>query len=424
MSTIQKTDIDKSVVLGATKITVTRVPYRIASGPTAGQDIICLAGHCPGTGTDYDLIPVQSLEQILELFAGNMADTAAVAAVKASTMYSALVSCWVSGGRNLAILRLGDDADFDGLTDDQRYQLIYTKLGNAYSYITDNEYIQYIVPVEAPAEGYTKADTTFLDFMQQAAFAAAKAINTGSFVQVMLSTESSDVTILANAESIRKKEDWQFKDPGQSYCYSSTLGWLPNNDAYRFVAVPAGRALFSYPEFDVSFEGGLAPAIAGLSSSLQADVSSMGRVVPGVRLFTRLSQDDADALSLAGYMVLGETARQQRRRQTGAIVISDNTMAIPASDFQQEVVMRLTRRVSLAVRLAILPYIGTSGLGIETEVDTVLRTLARDDVIRDYFYRFARDPGDIHRLLLLVSVTPYLPVKALTIEISAGPFTS
>jgi len=310
MTTVQKTDIAKNVVLGSTSITVTRKPFSTISGPTKGQDIICFVGFCPNIGTRYQMIPVESLEQILAILAGDLSNEDNVNAVKDSSIYQSLVSSWAVGGRNAIIMRLGDTDELVDLTDDEKYQLIYDRLAVAYPLITDNEYIQYVVPIDAIAEGYTKENSSFLDFLKQAAFAMAKAINLGTFQQAIISTASSSVTILKNAESIRQKEDWQFRDPAQSYCYSSDLGWLPNNDAYRFVAVPAGRALFSYPEYDVSFEGGLAPAFAGLSAWLPYDVSSMGRILHGVRLFNPLSKDDADILSLAGYIPLGETARQ------------------------------------------------------------------------------------------------------------------
>lgn len=104
--------------------------------------------------------------------------------------------------------------------------------------------------------------------------------------------------------------------------------------------------------------------------------------------------------------------------------MGDSTMAVPASDYRQEVVLRLVRRVSKQVRLALEPLVGTNGTLIDVVVEKTMDKIVEAGVIRDYSFKLKKDERDPYKVRLYLEIVPYLPVKAIEISIVTGPFAS
>lgn len=395
-----------------------------------GRDIIVLAGFYDGSHDDYSIIPVRSVDQVITSIVGDLSDLDAVKAFKKTSIFKALVSCMMNGGRDIVLFKLGSLTEQASIAPgDDAMQYLFDKMkpdgygtesvnwnSGGLFHACDNEWFAYVIPVDAPAEGYTKSDGTHLDFMKLTALTCTHAMSNGVFVQAMLSTTSTNGTVLLNSESMRGKDTWQ-----SSYCYGQQVGWIPGNDAYRFAAVPAGRALFASQEEGTAFEFGLAPAVAGLATTMVDDVSIAGRKLNVSKLLPVLGST-ADDLSMAGFIPVGQSAAMRRSREDGAILLGDNTMAIPVSDFKQEVVLRLARRISLKLRLVLEPLIGTNGLSVGSKVEDAMDALIKAGTIRGYTTKITRDPSDPYRLRLFVEVIPFLPVKAIEINLVSGPF--
>jgi hypothetical protein len=416
----------------ASIINITVTPNQPISGIPVDADVICLLGFMyeeepdPIVSlADNKLVRITSIDSVLSLICGDISNVSALEKTRESSLFQAIVSTWQTGGKNLTFYSLGKTWELDNCTtEDAKMQLIYERLAGALPIVMGDGRVSIVVPIDAIAEGYTKEDNSLIDFMALCAEESASAMTYGNFIQCFVSTGVSDVTTLLNSESIRSKEDWQFRDPAKSYCYSPSLGWIPGNDMYRFVAVPAGRALFSYPEFGVSFVGGFAPALAGLTSSLGSDISITGRVIQSVHLIEPVSGTHADSLSNAGFIPLGESASARRHKTNSATILADQTMAIQASDFQQEVILRFTRRVARKLRLVLERYIGTNGVGIEDALKETLSLIVKEGLMKSYRYRMTRDLNSLDRIKIFVELDPYLPVKVISIDLSAGPFSS
>ena len=406
------------------EIRVTRKPFQVQSYRN-GTEVVCLLGIFPGGQSKlWDLVQVGDIGSILLDMIDDPSNESDIEDARLTSLYRAIASVWSAGCHNIQIVNIGKQSEFDGLSKDDYHDLMFDRTGGGL-YVSTNESIaSIIVPVDAVAEGYLKTTGDFVDYLEQSANAAASAMSSGNFVQVVLSTGTSDVTLLTNSESIRRKEDWQFRDPDKSFCYSQTLGWIPTNDKYRFVAVPAGRAVQTYTSIGVGYLGGLAPAVAGLMGSLASGISLAGRILDNVSHENVLSDPvDIQDLIDAGYIPFGDNASIRRHRIFGSLILADPTMSINVSDYKQEAVLRLARRASMALQLAIEPYIGTNGIGIETAVTQTLTNLANSGVLKGNTVKFSRDPDDpYHSLRIFVQLEPYLPTKLISIELVAGPF--
>jgi hypothetical protein len=405
------------VDLRAIHTTVTESSSISSSKLPVGRDIIVLVGFFDGPHENGSIIPVFSLDQVATSILGTLSDSKAVSELKRTSIFGAIVAAQMNGGTDIVLFKLGSLSELTSKeSKDDQMQYIYDSMETGILDAVDNEWFAYLIPVDAPAEGYLKSDGIFLDFTQLTAFACAKAMSNGVFVQAMLSTASTNGTVLLNSESMRGKEAWQ-----SEYCYGQQVGWIPGNDAYRFAAVPAGRALFASADHGTAFEHGLAPAVAGLATTLGDDISLAGRKLNVSKLLPVLGST-ADEMSVAGFIPVGQSAAMRRSREDGALLLGDNTMAVPMSDFKQEVVLRLARRISIKLRLALEPLVGSNGMSVGAKVQDVMDSIVKAGTIRGYSTKVARDPSDPYRLRLYVEVVPFLPVKAIEINLVAGPF--
>jgi hypothetical protein len=419
----------RGIKLDGMKVTINSTAIASFGSYVEGEDTVLIMGFIPSMNEDlsagdtediYEITPVGELSSFLGSIVGDLSNEQAVESFKQSDIYKAVVSCRKNGAQNIAVLKMGSTQMLESvsITDDEHYDFLYERLFTALPIAVTLDDIDYLVPLDIPAEGYTRDDGTHLDFMSLCADACFDSAKTGHIIQCVMSTMSNSSTIWMNSESIKAKEAWQL-----TYCYSPIKNkWVPDNDKYRFVAVPTGRALFSYQDHSLSFEQGLAPALAGKLASLKDNMSVMGRTLSCYRPMTPVLGSTADNLSIVGFMPTGQTAMMRRKKEFGTVVLNDSTMAIPGSDFRQEVVLRLARRVGSRIRRSLEPIIGTSGSTVSEIVNRIMGKMVTDKMIRSYTYESILDPRDPGKLLIKIQVEPFLPIKAIEISIVAGPF--
>jgi hypothetical protein len=407
-----------------------------------------------------------------------------------SAVAKTLLSCWNAGGRNVVIVKIGDETDLDGLSGYTRSKLMYDDMKQGLEVARGLWYAGIVVPAGVSYEGYretvtgttltlssgrwTHSDTKAsidsdvtavydtganignehwtqyytdsdgitqklsngvimidyspsgaitcdwiakLDFVALLADECAKATQDDILLQGVIGTTSSDPTSLLASWTLTDKYGWQYR-----YCWTEGGGggWLPFNDKYRFVSVAVGRAKFFLRGLDAAFESDLAGHVAGLMSSLPEDVAISGRVVSGVYPTVEPTKAQADLLSVAGLIPFGTTVARKRFGFPEIFPLSDQNLAIHTSDYQQNTILRLARRVTMLLKRRIDTIIGTRGTNLEDIIVEVLESFKERDVIKDYSYRIALSPTDPNKRLVFVELKSYFSVKVIRIAITTG----
>lgn len=294
-------------------------------------------------------------------------------------------------------------------------------LGGGYVDVEDTEYTiftptnQIIMNDEYTTGTFRFTRRTVYDFLDMLATVCAEAMSKGFIVQSMINAEETSVTNLTNNEMLIRKEAWQ-----SYYCLSDKLGWVVNNDKFRFVACPPGRATF-LGEGGYPFEYGLGPTLAGLMSILDDDIAVTGRVVRSVRLQLDLTSSEADSLSAKGFVPFGDTVRTRRGYSQEVVPLADQSMAITRSKLQQLHVLRLVRRVTTEVRHAVGEVIGTRGNKLAGILETVLGEYEKRGILKKYSYKIGMAPDDPHKVLVDIQLLPYFSAKIFQVSIVVGP---
>ena len=130
--------------------------------------------------------------------------------------------------------------------------------------------------------------------------------------------------------------------------------------------------------------------VAGLVSTLNAEVSSTNKEIAASAMRYTLSESQMNQLAGARYVTI-----EQKRALNGStkIVVKDGvTAAQPGSDYQRLSTMRITNTVVQIIRLAADPYIGLpNGLAqrnaLSAEIQSALDKLKERGVIQDFKYQ-------------------------------------
>lgn len=268
-----------------------------------------------------------------------------------------------------------------------------------------------VVAGAVTADGYWS-----VDYAKQLGEACQSGIWDGTFMQGIIASGERGYGDLINSDPFIDRH------APQLYTYNKVGRWIPRLDEYRFVTAVAGHAHFYLERFGIAFEHTLAASLAGLTSALPYDVSAAGRIIPNARLAELFTQDEADRLSFLGVVSFAEPVEAKRWGYSRIVCMTDQNMGTQASDFQQNVTMRLIRRLSFHVKAALEQIIGTSGAGVEELVQSALGDFLAADYIKKYDFSIERDKYDPFKLNVTVSVEPYFATKWLKISIKAGPF--
>jgi hypothetical protein len=369
-------------------------------------DLIVIVGFFDSSDSVGELIPVASLQH-------GIASCKALDEFNRPTSNTAklLISTWEAGGRSIALYRAGDPSQLENLTDEQRFSVIYDAYELAYQELTAYEFIDYLIPADVCFEDSSNERW----FHQQLATWCAHFYGESeSIIQGVMSTRSEDPVSAMLSPAMSYKIYYQTTE-----CRLNGV-WFPEADPYRFVSVAAGRGLHYSPQTNASFECGLAGSLAGVSASQKTDVSAMGRRINNISLKHIVSRSEAEELTKRGFIPFGLTVDARRGRSVEITILSDNNLAIPTSDLQQNQLVRFIRRVSHQLVRTVEPYVGSSGAGAETAVGDLLTSLSQN-LIKSYSMQMARDKRDPSKLNFMIELVPYFTTKVISIGTSIGP---
>lgn len=389
-------------------------------------DIIVIVGFFASPDPIGSLIPVASLEngiascEGLDQFNRPTSNTA-----------KALIAAWEAGGRHVALYRAGDPTVLENVTDEVRLARIYDAYEAAYLELREYSFISYLYPADVNFEDTVpNTVTTPQPHVGAGGFGAQLAMHCAGFktpyvdsiVQGVMSSASDDPIATMLSAAMTAKFNYQKTNCKiDSNASPGGVIWFPEADPFRYLSVAGSRAMIYSPRTTASFEFGLGATLVGLESSLPDDIASTGRRVNNINLKHVPSRSEADALSKHGIVPFGLTVDSRRGRSAEIVVLSDNNLAMPVSDFQQNQTLRFIRRITGRLVRLCEPYIGTPGVGIEQTVENFLSSLKKKDLIKSYDWKYARDAVDPQKLNLLIEVEPYFSTKVISITTSVGP---
>jgi hypothetical protein len=380
--------------LGAARITVRSASWRTANTIDRAFDSVIIAGDLPGDAEVYSLVPATDLFELAESVLGDLSDEDEVRAFLSLPTVKAAAMALAGGARSVGIVKAYRTEDRERYGDDAYKESVHDNIDAIVKAMADAYITGYIVPIALCAEGDVLSDGTYLDGMAAVAAACARSHQEGWPVQAVMRAASTDGTVLVNSEAMRRKQAWQ-----EENCYAPAHGVVPQNDMYRFVAVPAGRCTAFYRGAAVASEDATAPLVAGVLSSLPDDVSIAGRLLPVRSISLDTAIVGPDALSIAGFMPVG-TRPEGRAWSERVTALSDRTMGVTGSVYSSETAMRLARRIGARIAIEAERSIGTRGDGAKAAADAVLSSMVAAGTIRSYRVMASRPTDDPSTVLL------------------------
>jgi hypothetical protein len=442
------------------------------------KDVVTLVGFFESDHDVSDVLPVRYMEQALQAI--HAVDP--VTNKLTSNTARAMLSAWNAGARYIVLLKAGDLSELENLSDKAKAELIYDRMELAYEVAAGLQWSGYVVPVDVTFEGYTtpvqtvtptmttmrdglsftydqrynikieqifdggvavdphdwaqvplesKAAfingfipvgevtltfTAHLDFARQMSYACARSSEEGTFMQGIIGTDSNSYEEIIGMRSLSDHFIWQ------SVHARTANGFIPMNDDYRFVTAVAGEVTLYLDRFAVAFRTNMAAMHAGLMASLPYDIAAAGRIVSNAYLTTRFTVEEADKLSYLGIITYDEPTESRRWRMNRVVCMTDQNMGVHASDFQQNVTMRLIRRIVTHVAQRLEDLIGTDGSMAHGIVTQSMSYFVTNDLIKSFDSRVGTNPYDSHKLDVSILVVPYFAAKAIEISMKAGPF--
>lgn len=441
-------------------------------------DIITIIGFFDSDHEISDVLPIRYMEQALSAI--NAVDPA-TGQITSNTA-RAVLSAWNAGARYIVLLKAGNASELANLSDAAKAELIYDRLQIAYQTAAGLEWSGYVVPADVTFDGFT-ADTAtsdvemtedgagfsfdfdsrytpkvtavfvdgekvdpsnwmqvpldgkvafvdgfrasgtvtvkwsgHLDYAAQLSHACAASVDDGTFMQGVIGTSSYSYRDIISMRSLSDHFIWQ------SVHAKSGAGWLPMNDDYRFVTCVAGEETLYLDRFGIAFRTNMAAQHAGLMASMPYDIAAAGRVVENAYLTGRFTVEEMDKLSYLGIITYDEPTESRRWRMNRVVAMTDQNMGVHASDFQQNVTIRLIRRIVMHVGAALENLIGTDGSMAHSVVAEALAWFVNADLIKRYDSRVGVSPYDSHKLDVAIIVVPHFATKAIEITMKAGPF--
>ena len=134
-------------------------------------DIVAVSGFCYGDDLDYTFIPIYSIDGFLERCLPRLEDEPDddyYRRVSADACAKAIMSIWIGGTRSIILIKAGDKETLidDAVTDDEKWNNIYTRTKKALELASQYPYVGIICSAEAEFDGYIKTtiDTETLEF--------------------------------------------------------------------------------------------------------------------------------------------------------------------------------------------------------------------------------------------------------------------
>lgn len=403
-------------------VSVVQTVYNLLGAGTTAR--IFLLGHADG-------LTINDPYQVTDI-------NAAVAALQYdsnSPLLRALLECYYGGAKDIFLVAVapmsGYIADPTQRTDSW-YQAYASQLQAAYNVLVNWDVVQYIVPLEAPFN-------VEVDFLTPLALhCSASLVATGAARIGLLGTRkgspltSNDILAMAN--------DPRIVVGGSMYKYgafaygSFNYGTMPSStnlyinhlsDIGQFVALFAGEVIVNLQEMPTTYMTSVVASIAGQLAQLPINQSIINKKLPNVIDLVSLPlSTDVQVAANAGINLITKTTMGKRGRPFQVISLTDNTLALPNSDFWSINSIRAVSTVVDYIEAFARRNLGGTGLGqFQTVVNNYLKALVTTNQIRDFTASVRKDPARLYNVLADISIKPYFGIRTINFTVNVGPGT-
>jgi hypothetical protein len=293
------------------------------------------------------------------------------------------------------------------------YQRYHSRLAETYSVLSQLDFIDIIVPLEASI-----ISTGEVDFISQLSNYLDNFHNETGYVQIGIigsrtkGVSVSDIDLLEQNTVIANK-----------LTELNSLGQVVS-DKGRYVVPVYGEAVFSHSHLNFSYTSSVAAAVAGLTASNPLNFGMIRKRIPGaISLFgSTLTNADMIRLEQIGVNTIYRSNKARRSQPFEVYLTNDFTMASLNSTFSKLPQMRLVSYLASKVKGYGYDALGKFGYDkITSSVSSLLNSMKKDKIIVDFEFKAKTDPSDKGVIILYINVISSLGLKKINLSLAAGP---
>lgn len=366
-------------------------------------DTILLLGHADAN-TMYEPFQVLDIKKAVSFLGGD----------SQSPLVKALLESYNIGCKDIWIMAVAPMSEYEPTISERLtaktaygnktfYERYYQRLTDAYAILSQYDFPEIVVPVEAV---FYESGT--VDFVKQLVdFCENLFVTTGSVCLGVLGTR---INTLTDAAIDTMVNDTKIKSLGS---------------AGKFVMVVMGEGILSQSQLAVTYPGSLATTVAAVMATAPLDRSVIGIPLPNVSALigNDLTYENVEKLSNAKINVVSRTTRGKRGYSYQTRLMTDNTLGDDGSDFWSMSQMHIVANIVNQIRSFGFSYIGTVYLKkFKEAVFGYLNQLASDKYIKQFTLNITEEDHG-QKALVYVSVIPIFGIRQITFQVEVGPGT-
>lgn len=304
------------------------------------------------------------------------------------------------------------------------YEKYHERLDESYQVLMDYDYVNIIVPLEAPF--YNSGNVNFVS--QLTYFCEQFYAKTGNVVLGMLGTRigtnrtDEDVDAMVNSQFISGEilHSHTYDDVEDT---GHDVAELPG----KFTMIIQGEGIFRFTQMPSSYSGPLNAYAAGVLSTRSYEKGLVhAKMKDVISLIDRdLSKKQVVALAEAGVNPAIRTVAGKRGEPYSVILATDNTLgAIGGKDTDYWALpqIRLVAYTLHSVKAIGNRKIGTIGFDVvQSEINDFLNKMVAKGIIRGYNFDMVRDGTTGNRCLVSIGLFPYSTLREIFFIAEVGP---
>lgn len=388
----------------------------------ANTGTICLIGHADNLELNVP-VKVRSIQSAIDILGADIR----------SPLLRGVFDAYQAGARDLFVMAaapLGEYVEFyeDRIVPTTMFELeeatprsltfyekYYERLFTSYSTLTELDFIDFVVPLEASI-----IKTGGVDFVGQLAAHLLIFHNTTGFVQLGVIGSRSGGVKSADVQEIKSTKTLIDKFT----IYDSSQSGQIVADYGRFVIPIYGEGVMQHSQLKASYTSSMAATYAGMMASMPLNLALIRTRLPGVMSVygNDLTQAEINELESIGMNTIYRGRRTRRSMPFEVYGTNEYTLANMDSTLSKATQMRIVAAVVNQVKGLATDSIGKFGYDRAVEGATMLlRQMQQMGVLVDFTLNVEVDKSTRGRIILYIELVSSLGLRKIDFAIAAGP---